>query len=297
MSDLAAPRFFSSKNAGAVQCELCPRHCVLKPGKTGQCRVRINRNGELVIPFYGKITGLAVDPIEKKPLYRFRPGTEILSVGFSGCNLSCPFCQNWHISQTTETQGRYIAPRELILMAKTPSTGAMHSIAYTYSEPLIHAEYLLNCMKEARKTGVKNVLVTNGCINAPAAAEILDLCDAANIDLKCFSENTYSKILGGSIEAFAAVLDFIRTALEKGVHVELTTLVIPGLNDSASELDKCTNFIAELEAAGHTVPWHLTAYRPCYKWNAPATDPGFLITAAKRAGEKLQFVYTGNIGF
>jgi len=147
-------------------------------------------------------------------------------------------------------------------------------------------------MKEARKAGVANVLVSNGCVNSEAAAEILDLTDAANIDLKCFSEDTYTKVLGGDL---SPVLGFIRMAAEKGVHLEITTLVVPGLNDSLKELDKCRDFIAELEMRGNTVPWHLSAYHPAYKWRAPPTDPRFLISAAKHAKEKLKFVYTGNI--
>ena len=177
------------------------------------------------------------------------------------------------------------------------SIAAMQSIAYTYSEPLVHIEFLLDCMKEARKAGIANVLVSNGCINPEAAQEVLEFTDAANIDLKCFSEETYNKVLGGDLGAVTA---FIRMAVEKGVHVELTTLVVPGLNDSEAELGMCRDFIAELETSSAIVPWHLSAYHPDYKWAAiptapPATDPGRLLQAAKRAREKLSFVYTGNI--
>ena len=295
-----SPLFFSSvenpPKTGAfpdqryIQCGLCPRRCRIAPGKEGLCRVRANRDGQAALPFYGFITALAVDPIEKKPLYHFRPGTEILSAGFAGCNLRCPFCQNWHISQEFReedgsVQGRFYTPAELIAAAK-------HSVAYTYSEPLVHIEYLLDCMREAQKAGVANVLVSNGCITSEAAAEILGLCDAANIDLKCFSRETYAEVLGGDL---SAVTGFIRMAVEKGVHLELTTLVVPGLNDSREELDKCRDFIAELETHGRAVPWHLSAYHPAHKWRAPPTDPFFLIGAAKRAAEKLTFVYTGNI--
>ena len=301
---MSSPRFFSAQKEGTIQCELCPWRCLLAPGGEGRCRVRFNRNGKPELPFYGFISGLATDPIEKKPLYHFRPGTEIFSVGFAGCNLRCPFCQNWHISQTTELSGRRFTSAELIAAAGKSGPGyamqsiaALQSIAYTYSEPLVHIEFLLDCMKEARKAGVANVLVSNGCINSEAAGEILDLTDAANIDLKCFSEETYAKILGGdpSFQGFKAVTEFICLAVEKGVHLELTTLVVPGLNDSRAELDKCRDFIAELQSGGSFVTWHLSAYRPCYKWNAPATDPSSLIAAAERAREKLNFVYTGNI--
>jgi pyruvate formate lyase activating enzyme len=174
------------------------------------------------------------------------------------------------------------------------------SIAYTYSEPLVHIEFLLDCMVLARKHGIANVLVTNGCINGEAGQEVLALTDAANIDLKCFSAETYSKVLGGDLDS---VLAFIRLALEKKVHVELTTLVVPGLNDSTEELDKCAAFIANLRAASlsdplretQAVPWHLSAYHPDYRWNAPATDAKFLLGIKKRVSKTLAFVYAGNI--
>jgi pyruvate formate lyase activating enzyme len=166
-------------------------------------------------------------------------------------------------------------------------------LAYTYSEPLIHAEYILDCMALARAHGIANVLVTNGHALAEAACEILSLTDAANIDLKSFSEDTYSKILGGNLEA---VLAFIRLAVEKNVHTEITTLVVPGLNDSAEELEKCASFISSLDVGhGRTPPWHLSAYHPSHRWNAPPTDPGFLLLAAERARKILPNVYTGNI--
>ena len=284
---------------GRMECGLCPRRCWLVPGRGGECGVRFNREGEKALPFYGFITALGVDPIEKKPLYHFRPGTEILSAGFTGCNLHCPFCQNWHISQKHDGPGRFYAPGELVAAALKMDeaagqlqTAGHPAIAYTYSEPLIHIEFLLDCMMEARKAGVANVLVSNGCVNSEAAAEILNLTDAANIDLKCFSEETYAKVLGGNL---STVTNFLRTAAGKGVHLEITTLVVPGLNDSDTELDRCRDYIAELETIGNSIPWHLSAYHPAYKWSAPPTDPSFLISVARRAKEKLPFVYTGNI--
>ena len=284
-------RFFSSGEGGQAVCGLCPRRCLIAPGGGGECGVRFNRSEKL--PFYGFVTALAVDPIEKKPLYHFRPGTDILSAGFAGCNLHCPFCQNWQISQnvharTAGGRGRFYSPAELA--AAAAKTAGQSAIAYTYSEPLVHIEFLLDCMTEARKAGTANVLVSNGCINPEAAAEILALTSAANIDLKCFSEETYTKVLGGKL---SAVTDFIRMAVEKGVHLELSTLVVPGLNDSRQELGKCRDFIVELQ--GGTVPWHLSAYHPNWKWTAPSTDPAFLVDVAGQAREKLPYVYTGNI--
>jgi pyruvate formate lyase activating enzyme len=285
-------RFFNqaSRNSiqGTVQCELCPRRCLLSDGKAGSCKVRFNRGGKGEIPYYGYITALALDPIEKKPLYHFRPGSQILSLGFAGCNLHCPFCQNWHISQSTDAPGKTYSVAEIIDAAKT----ARPSIAYTYSEPLVHIEFLLDCMKEARKAGIANVLVSNGCVNPEAAAEILPLTDAANIDLKCFSEETYKKTLGGDLGAVNA---FIRMAVEKGVHLELTTLIVTGMNDSVDELDKCASFIAELETGEKKVPWHLSAYHPDYKWQAQATSPHAVMAAVNAAKERVSFVYSGNI--
>lgn len=297
------PRFFVFSEE-SIQCTLCPRRCFLGPGKTGHCKVRRNQDGKPESPFHGFITALALDPIEKKPLYHFRPGTEILSVGFAGCNLHCPFCQNWHISQTTDASGKTFSPAELIDAAVKTAKGSQKpdlvkavyhnqaSLAYTYSEPLVHIEFLLDCMKEAHKAGIANVLVSNGCVNSEAANEVLEHCDAANIDLKCFSGETYLNVLGGDL---SSVTGFIQMASKKNVHLEITTLVVPGLNDSEEELDKCRDFIAELQTGGSVVPWHLSAYHPSYKWNAPATDPDFLIAAAKRARKKLEYVYSGNI--
>jgi len=286
-------RFFLPKtDKDTIQCVLCPRRCVLNDRAAGSCKVRLNRGGKGETPYYGYLTALALDPIEKKPLYHFRPGTEILSLGFAGCNLHCPFCQNWRISQSTDVPGQVYSPAELVDAAKKSAKKTQVSIAYTYSEPLVHIEFLLDCMKEARKAGIANVLVSNGCINSEAAEEILPLTDAANIDLKCFSEETYKKVLGGDLGAVTA---FIRMAVEKGVHLELTTLIVTGLNDSKAELDKCGDFIAELETGDKFVPWHLSAYHPDYKWQAPATSPHSIMTAVKAAKEKLGFVYAGNI--
>lgn len=283
-----APRFFT-EDGGLVCCGLCPRRCSIPGGGFGICGVRgcaDTASGGAVIPFYGFISALSLDPVEKKPLYHFRPGTKILSIGFTGCNLRCPFCQNWRISQQTGIAGRRMTPGEIVSAALREQSP---SIAYTYSEPLIHAEFLLDCMAQARRRGLANVLVTNGCVNTAAAQELFALTDAANIDLKSFSSGTYANVLGGNL---AAVLDCIRLAVAMGVHVEITTLVVPGLNDSAEETERCADFIAALPG---NIPWHVSAYHPDYRWNAPATDPEMLLNLAERAREKLRYVYTGNI--
>jgi len=293
--------FFDEDSDGAVRCRLCPRRCTIPSGAFGACGVRGNKNGKGLLPFYGHVTALAVDPIEKKPLFHFRPGSMILSAGFAGCNLRCPFCQNWHISQSAGRQmpsGSQKLPGDII-SAACAFQGRRHeyspSIAYTYSEPLVHAEFLLDCMTLARRHGIANVLVTNGCADRDAAQEILSLTDAANIDLKCFSADTYAQVLGGAHNTLETVLEFIRLACSMGVHVEITTLVVPGLNDSAEELDLCADFVTSLGI----IPWHLSAYHPDYRWNAPPTDPAMLLRTAQRVSArtrgKLPFVYTGNI--
>jgi len=279
------PLFITETDAGVI-CNLCHNNCNIESGHFGACGVRGNKGGKGIIPFYGFISALAMDPIEKKPLYHFKPGSRILSLGFAGCNLRCPFCQNWHISQNTDIPGRWMKPDEVISAALKHDSP---SIAYTYSEPLIHAEYLLDCMTLARRHGIANVLVTNGCISAGAAAKILALTDAANVDLKSFSAETYKKTLGGDLNT---VLDFIKLCQEMGVHTEITTLVVPELNDTADELNAAAEFIAALN---EEIPWHLTAYHPDYRWNAPPTDRVFLMNAAKEAQKKLRYVHTGNI--
>jgi pyruvate formate lyase activating enzyme len=293
---------FAESAGGVLACGLCPHRCRLAPGKTGLCLARKNEAGKLSLPLYGHVTALALDPIEKKPLYHFQPGSQILSAGFAGCNLRCPFCQNWHISRKTDAPGRMISPEELAAAAR--DSGGQ--IAYTYSEPLVHFEYLLETMTLACGAGVANVLISNGCINAEAAAEIVPLLDAANIDLKCFSAGTYAETLGGDLEA---VKHFIAALYGAGVHLEVTTLIVPGLNDSDGELDAAADFLASLVspsspesaqralsgAALRTIPWHLSAYHPDYRWDAPPTDPSRLISLARRARQKLPYVYTGNI--
>ena len=295
--------FLNEGTEGVVRCSLCPRRCAIPSGVLGACNVRGNKNGKGILPYYGHITALAIDPIEKKPLYHFRPGSTILSAGFAGCNLRCPFCQNWHISQPAvfsqkDIPGKKMKPGDLVSAALHENSLA---IAYTYSEPLVHAEFLLDCMALAHRHGIANVLVTNGCACAEAAREILSLADAANIDLKCFSAETYAQTLGGCADAFETVLAFIRLACSMNVHTEITTLVVPGLNDSDEELDGCAGFIASLangrgpEKPGTEIPWHLSAYHPDYRWNAPPTSAALLLSTAQRARKKLPYVYTGNI--
>jgi pyruvate formate lyase activating enzyme len=255
-------------------------------GGHGHCRVRFNRGGTLEIPYYGRISSLAVDPIEKKPLYHFHPGERILSAGFVGCSFHCKFCQNWHISQGVDADTRYVGPRELVETARKERSFA---VAYTYSEPLIHAEYVMDAARAAREAGLKNVLVSNGYMNEGPAAELLPLIDAANIDLKGWDDSFYRSETGGRLEE---VKRFISQAAGK-IHLEVTTLVIPGKNDSAEQIDGIARFVASLDPG---IPLHISAYHPQYQYDAPPTPPATVRELAAVARRSLRFVYTGNIG-
>jgi pyruvate formate lyase activating enzyme len=250
-------------------------------------------DGEAALPYYGLITAMAEDPIEKKPLYHFRPGSSILSLGFALCNLRCPFCQNWGISQSegisqpgAAVSGRRLSPAQAADLARERG---FSQIAHTYSEPLIHIEWLLECMTLCRKAGIANVLVTNGCVNSEPAAEILALTDAVNIDLKCFSAETYEKVLGGNLDT---VLRFIEAAHSAATYPEITTLVVPGLNDGNAETGRCMEFIAGISP---DIPWHISAYHPDYRYDAPATTAAALASIAARARGRLRYVYAGNV--
>jgi pyruvate formate lyase activating enzyme len=255
-------------------------------GGFGACGARGNKGGRGLIPFYGFTSALALDPIEKKPLYHFRPGSLILSAGFAGCNMFCPFCQNYRLSRYAGVPGSRSGPEELVEMAQRDG---FTQIAFTYSEPLIHAEYLVDSMTAAREAGLAAVLVSNGCVNPGVAADILPLTSAANIDLKSFSHATYAKTLGGNLEA---VQDFIRMAWGAGVHLEVTTLVVPELNDRVKELEEAAAFLAGISPE---LPWHISAYHPAYRWKAQATASEFIRETVRRARQGLRYVYAGNI--
>jgi pyruvate formate lyase activating enzyme len=282
----AIRRVDSIRRTESVRCALCPHRCNIAVGKTGLCRVRSNAGGKATLPFFAQVSALSIDPIEKKPLYHFKPGSSILSVGFVGCNLHCPFCQNWEISQSANAVTRELPPQALVEEALSAHS---FGIAYTYSEPLVHIEYVLETMKRGRAAGLANVLVTNGCVLEEPAREVLSLTDAANVDLKAFSAETYRKVLGGELES---VTRFITIAAELGVHVEATTLVVPDLNDGEEETDACADFLAGISV---DLPWHLSAYRPEYRWKAAPTKADTLRRIASRGRRKLRFVYVGNV--
>jgi pyruvate formate lyase activating enzyme len=269
-----------------VRCRLCPYECVLPPGGRGACGVRQNVDGILCSLIYGKTTGLALDPIEKKPLYRYHPGERILSLGTRGCNLHCDFCQNWHISQTVDGLMENITSEEVVKRAKELGS---FGIAYTYNEPFIWYEFVLDTAKLARQNGLKNVLVTNGFVNRDPLEGMLPYIDAMNIDLKAFDEDFYVKICKGRLPP---VLDAIKISA-KACHVELTNLIIPTLNDSEATIRKMVDWI--YSNLGPKVPLHLSRYFPCYNMGIEPTPIETLKRAERIAKEKLEYVYVGNL--
>lgn len=278
-------RFWEAREGGRVRCLLCHRNCTIPPGASGICGVRRNEGGSLVLPYYGRISSAAVDPIEKKPLYHFRPGGRVFSIGFTGCNLVCPFCQNWTISQDPDAPSDRVEPSGAVRAARDSGCGM---IAYTYSEPLVHAEYVLDCMDRARAEGLANVLVTNGHAREEPAREILDRADAANVDLKAWDPAWYRSELGGDLDT---VKRFIEIAAER-TRLEVTTLVIPGRNDDDEGIRGIANFLAALSP---DIPLHLSAYRPMYKYRLPPTSRDTLERLAGIARERLRYVYLGNV--
>ncbi len=278
-----------------LACNVCPHRCVLSEGKTGLCKARGMRNGEIVPLNYGVISSIALDPIEKKPLKRFHPGSMILSVGSFGCNLRCPFCQNWEISTSNGKEftgsGHYLSPEELTVMAEKLQYRGNIGAAFTYNEPLIGWEYVRDAAKLLREKDLKVVLVTNGCVNEEIADQLLPLVDALNIDLKCFRTETYAKLLGGDLEA---VKSFIAKAAEN-CHVELTTLIVPGMNDSEEEIRDLIEWIASLPD-GEEIPLHLTRFFPRHRMtDRRPTERQSVLRLVSVAQEKLKWVYPGNM--
>lgn len=254
----------------------------------GACRARAMSSGRIVPRTYGAVTSMAIDPIEKKPLYHFMPGAGILSVGTYGCNLSCKFCQNWEISQR-EADRRQFTPEELARLAESVR-GQSVGVAYTYSEPLVWYEFVYDSARLMHERGLLNVLVTNGYINPEPLRELLPYVDAVNIDLKAFSQKFYQSVCGGDLEP---VLGSIRQAYESGRHVELTTLVVPGLNDSKDEMDALASWIARLSP---DIPLHISRYFPSYRMTAPPTPMSTLQMCMETARARLHYVYVGNAG-
>ena len=281
------------KRMEKTTCQVCIHHCSLAPGQTGLCGARKNEGGEIVCENYGRITSMALDPIEKKPLQNFRPGANILSVGSYGCNLRCPFCQNHEISMggREEVGGMYVPPKLLADTAlewKERKKAGNIGVAFTYNEPLVGWEYVRDTARLVREYGMENVLVTNGTASLEVLEELLPYIDAMNIDLKGFREGYYRK-LGGNLET---VKRFI-TRASAGCHVELTTLIVPGENDGEDEMEEEARWIADLN---REIPLHVTRFFPQYRMrDRGPTDVGALRRLAGIAGRYLEHVYLGNV--
>lgn len=277
---------------GAATCSVCPRRCRLAKGALGACRARRNVGGDVVPEGYGRVTALALDPVEKKPLARWRPGSYVLSVGGYGCNLRCPWCQNASISQAGAdgTYWRTCSPERLVGTAaqRRAADPRVVGIAYTYNEPLVCWEYVRDCARLARAAELANVLVSAGCVSAAVADELAPLLDAANVDLKCFSADTYRRC-GGSLDAARATIE--RLAAEPGCHLEVTYLVVPGVNDTPDELLSAARWLAGVDPG---IVLHVTRYHPAWRMDAPATPVATVYSLAETARRALPFVYTGN---
>lgn len=280
------------------QCEVCFRHCKIEEGMTGFCGARACRDGKIVADNYGKLTALALDPIEKKPLKTFMPGKSVLSVGSYGCNLRCPFCQNSSISWSQEafaykdTAKRY-SPQEIVKSALDLRSRGNIGLAFTYNEPLIGWEFVRDTAMLCKEAGMKNVLVTNGTASLKILEELKPYIDAMNIDLKSFSEDFYKDFIGGDLQM---TKDFIRSALETS-HVELTTLIIPGKNDSEEEMRSLSAWVAGRgKESGKKIPLHITRFFPRFKFTDSKPTP---ISKIERlvdlAREQLEYVFAGNV--
>ena len=284
-----------------ARCEVCFRHCQIEEGKTGFCGARTCRNGKVTAANYGRITSLALDPIEKKPLQRFYPGSLVLSAGSYGCNLRCPFCQNHEISWSERAwrfarEAEIITPKELAQIAEKYRSSGNIGIAFTYNEPLVGYEFVRDTARLVHEAGMKTVLVTNGTADIHILDELASCVDAMNIDLKGFTDHYYSEVLKGNRQV---VMDFIARAVQV-CHVELTTLIVPGENDGEEQMRQMCSWIASLKdgrgrECGREIPLHISRFFPRYRMrDRQATDIALIYHLAETARTQLRFVYTGN---
>jgi len=285
-------RFYEKLEAKKVRCHLCAHECLIGDGRRGICGVRENRGGVLFSLVYGKSISEAVDPIEKKPLFHFLPGTKAFSIATVGCNFTCLHCQNYSISQLPgddrEIAGEMVSPQRVVALAR--QTGC-RSIAYTYTEPTIFLEYAMDIAKLASLEGLKNVFVTNGYITPDALRAMGPYLDGANIDLKAFSDEFYRTVCGARLQP---VLDSIRLYKELGIWVEVTTLLIPNHNDSEEEISKIARFLADIDP---DLPWHVTQFYPTHRLRDQPRTPVKTLERARQIGIEagLKYVYQGNV--
>jgi pyruvate formate lyase activating enzyme len=277
---------------GRMQCDLCPRDCKLHEGQRGLCFVRKREGDRMVLTTYGRSSGFCIDPIEKKPLNHFLPGTSILSFGTAGCNLACKFCQNWDISKSRETDTLMDAAQPEAIARAARDRGCS-SVAFTYNDPVIFAEYAMDVADACRDIGIKSVAVTAGYISPEPRREFYAKMDAANVDLKAFTEDFYVKVCGARLAAVLETLKYLRH--ETGVWFEITTLLIPGSNDSDDEIDALTQWVAS--ELGTDVPLHFTAFHPDWKMMDVPHTPVATLRRARAIGIRngLRHVYTGNV--
>lgn len=290
--DTVATRYWHVLDDGRVQCDLCPRFCKLHEGQRGLCFVRQNLHNQVVMTSYGRSSGFAIDPIEKKPLNHFLPGTPIFSFGTAGCNLACKFCQNWDISKSREmdTLMSRASPEAI---AKAAKEQGCSSVAYTYNDPVIFHEYAIDTAQACRELGLKSVAVSAGYVCAEPRAEFYQWMDAANIDLKAFTEDFYHKITGGHLQPVLETLLYLKH--ETQVWFELTTLIIPGENDSEAEFEAMTQWV--VEKLGPDVPMHFTAFHPDWKMMDKPHTPTSTLLQARRIAIKngVRYAYVGNV--
>ena len=284
-------RWWHKLDDGRIQCDLCPRDCKLHDGQRAACFVRANKGGQMILTTYGRSSGFCIDPIEKKPLNHFYPGSSVLSFGTAGCNLACKFCQNWDISKSREMDTLMDEATPAAIAQAAQRYGAQ-SVAFTYNDPVIFAEYAMDTADACHALGIKTVAVTAGYMHLVPAREFYAKMDAANIDLKAFTDDFYFKLCVGHLQPILDVIAMVHH--ETDCWIELTTLLIPGHNDSDAELKQLADWC--FKELGPDVPLHFSAYHPDYKLDAPATPPATLTRARKIALDAgLRYVFTGNV--
>lgn len=278
--------FYEKKAENTVLCRLCPKSCLIKEGHTGFCRVRENRAGTLYTLNYGQCSSCNADPMEKKPLYHFYPAHTILSVGTFGCNLRCGFCQNWEIAHGSPPT-LSLTPEQVVTITKAQGPRCV-GVAYTYSEPVVWYEFVLDTARQVREAGLKNVLVTNGFITEEPLRRLLPYIDAMNIDVKSFRDDYYKRVCAGRLEPVLRTVEIAR----EHCHVEVTNLLVTGLNDSEEEIAELVNWLAGLDP---NIPLHFSRYFPNFEMDKPPTPLNTLYRARELARQKLRYVYLGNV--
>ena len=289
---VVSTRYWHRLGDGRVQCDLCPRACKLHEGQRGLCFVRACQDDRIVLTTYGRSSGFCVDPVEKKPLNHFLPGTPVLSFGTAGCNLACRFCQNWDISKSREidTLADRASPETI---ARAAARLGCRSVAFTYNDPVVFHEYAIDVAQACHEAGIKTVAVTAGYVCAEPRAEFFGNMDAANVDLKAFTEEFYRRLCGGHLQPVLETLEYVRH--ETDVWLEVTTLLIPGLNDSQQEIDHLTQWV--VEHLGPEVPIHFSAFHPDWKMTDRGPTPPAILSMARLIALEngLRYPYTGNV--